>query len=56
MDDAAFDNAGYDCTDEGHGEGVIDVEFEGGFGVVISVMRKDVEEGPDKVKRFTGDI
>lgn len=56
MDDATFDNAGYDCADEGHGEGVIDVEFKGGFGVVISVVRKNVEEGPDEVEGFTRDV
>lgn len=56
MDDATFDNAGYDGADEGHGEGIIDVEFEGGFGVVVSVMRKDVEKGPDEVEGFAGDV
>ena len=50
MDDATFDNTGYDCADKWHGEGIIDVEFEGGFRVVISVVRKNVEEGPYKVK------
>ena len=56
MDHATFDNAGYDCADEWHGEGVIDVEFKWRFGIVISVVRKNVEEGPDEVERFTCDV
>lgn len=50
MDHATFNNTGYDGTDEGYGEGVIDVELKGGFGVVISVVRKNVEKGPDEIE------
>lgn len=56
VDDAAFHDAGYDGADKGDGEGVIDMEFEGAFGVVISVVRKYVEEGPDKVEGFSSDV
>ena len=56
VDDATFDNAGYNCADERDGKGVIDVEFEGGFGVVIPVVREYVEEGPDKVEGFARDV
>ena len=56
MNNATFHDPGYDRTDEGHGESVVDVELEGSFGIVISVVRKDIEEGPYKVEGFTGDI
>ena len=56
MDDATFDNPGHDRADEGYGESVIDVELERGFCIVISVMRKDIEEGPYEVERLTGDV
>lgn len=39
-----FHDAGDNGADEGNGEGVVDVEFEGGFGVVVAVMGQDVEE------------
>lgn len=56
VDDAAFHDAGYYGADEGDGEGVVDVEFEGALGVVVPVVREYVEEGPDKVERFSGDV
>lgn len=52
----ALYNAGDDGPDERHGEGVIDVEFEGGFVVVVAVVRQDVEEGSDEVEAFAGDV
>lgn len=44
-----FHDSRHDGADEGDGEGVVDVEFEGRFGIVVAVMRQDVEEGPDQV-------
>lgn len=41
-----FHDSGDDGADEGDGEGVVDMEFERRFGVIVSVMRQDVEEGP----------
>ena len=56
MDDAASDDAGDDCADKGHGEGVVDVELEGGFGIVVSVVRKNVEKGSDEVEGFASHV
>lgn len=56
VDDTTFDNAGYDSADEGHREGVVHVKFKRGFGVVVSMVRKDVEEGPNEIEAFTGDV
>lgn len=42
MDDAGFHDPGDDGADEGDGEGVVYVEFEGGFGVVVAVVGEDV--------------
>jgi len=50
----------YDARDDGpderYGEGVVDVEFKGGFVVVVAVMGQDVEEGSDEVEAFAGDV
>ena len=54
MDDAAFHDARDDGADEGDGEGVVDVEFEGSAGVVVAVVREDVEEVADEVEVFAG--
>lgn len=56
VDDARFDDARYDGANEGDREGVVDVEFEGGVGVVIAVVRKDVEECADKVQGLASDV
>ena len=56
MNDAGFDDAGDDCTDEGDGEGVVNVIFEGGVGVVVAVVGEDVEERADEVEGFAGDV
>ena len=53
VDDASFHDAGHDGADEGDGEGVVDVELEGGRGVVMTVVGEDVEEGSDQVQTFT---
>ena len=50
MDDAAFDDATNDRPDEGDGECVIDVEFEGCIGIVVPVVRKDVEKSTNEVE------
>lgn len=52
----AFHDARDDGADKGDGEGVVDVEFEGCLGVVVAVMRQDVEEGPHQVEAFAGDV
>lgn len=56
MDEAVLDDAGDDGADEGDGEGVVDVELEGGGGVVGAVVGEDVEEGADKVEGLAGDV
>ena len=56
MNDATSDDAGDDCADKWHGEGVIDVELEGGFGIVVSVVRKNVEKGSDEVEGFASHV
>ena len=56
VDDAALHDAGDNGANEGHGEGVIDVELEGGVGVVVAVVRKDVEEFADEVEGLAGDV
>ena len=56
MDDTTFDNPRYDGSDKGDGKGVVYVKFEGGFGIVISVVRKYVEEDPDEIERFARDV
>ncbi len=50
VDDAGFDDAGDDGADEGDGEGVVDVEFEGAVRVVVAVVGEDVEECADEVE------
>ncbi len=32
------------------------MEFKGRFGVVVAVVRQDVEEGPHQVEAFAGDV
>lgn len=56
VDDAGLDDAGDDSADKGDGEGVVDVEFEGGLGVVVAVVREDVEEGAHEVEAFAGHV
>ena len=56
VDDARFDNTRDDGANKGDGKGVIDVEFERGVGVVIAVVRKNVEECADKVQGLTRDV
>jgi len=56
VDDAGLDNAGDDGADEGDGEGVVDVEFEGCLGIVVAVVREDVEEGTHEVEAFAGHV
>lgn len=52
MDYSAFHHAGDHGSDEGDGESVVDVELERGFGIVVAVVRQDVEEGANKVQAF----
>ncbi len=52
----AFDHTGNYRSDERHGEGVIDVEFEGGLGIVMAVVWKDIEECPYEIEALAGDI
>jgi len=56
VDDARVDNARYDGTDEGDGEGVIDMKFEGSVGVIVAVVGKNVKEGSDEVEGFACDV
>lgn len=48
--DAGADDARDDGAGEGHGEGVVDVELEGGVGVVAAVVGEYVEERADEVE------
>ena len=43
VDDAGFDDARDDGTDERNGESVVDVKLKGRLGVVVAVVREDVE-------------
>jgi len=52
----ALYDAGDDRPDERYGEGVVDVELEWGFVIVVAVMREDVEEGSDEVEAFACDV
>lgn len=56
VDDAGFDDAGDDGADVGDGEGVVDVELERGVGVVVAVVRQDVEELADEVETLARDV
>jgi len=56
VDDAAFDDAGNDGADEGDREGVVDMELEGRVGIVVAVMREDIEEFADEVEAFACDV
>lgn len=56
VDDAALDDAGHDCAHERHRESVIDVELERGVGVVMAMVRKDIEERPNEIQVLAGDV
>lgn len=42
--------------DEGHGEGVVDVEFKRCLGVVVAMMGKNIEKRPYQVQAFPSDV
>ena len=48
--------AGDNCAYKGDRECVIHMKFERGFGVIISMVRKNIEESPNEVKAFASDI
>lgn len=59
MDDAGFDDTRYYCTNEWYRKGVVDVELEGSFGVIVAVVWDDVEESADEIERmasYVGDL
>lgn len=56
MDDSGFDHAGDNSTYERDRKGVIDVKLERSIGVIIAMVRKNVEEGTNEVKGFAGDV
>ena len=56
MNDSAFDDPRDYCTDEGDGKGVVDVELEWSFCIVMAMMRKDVQESPDEIQRLSSHI
>ncbi len=56
MDHTGSDDARYDGADEGNAEGVIDMELKWGLGVVMAVVRQDVQEGSDMVESFACDV
>lgn len=50
VDDSAFDDSRHDGPDERDGEGVVDMELERGFCIIVSVMREDVQERTDEIE------
>jgi hypothetical protein len=56
VDDSAFHNSRHHRTNERDGESIIDVELERSVSVVVSVMRKDVQELSYKVQRLASDV
>jgi len=56
MNDSALDNSGNDRADEWDRESVIDVELERSFCIIVSMMRKDVQENTDEIERFSCDV
>ena len=52
MHNARFHDATNDGSDEGYREGVINVELERSVHVVLSVMRQDIHELADEIKRL----
>ena len=52
----AFHDTGYNSTDERHREGIVDMEFEGSFLIVMTMMRENIEECPYVIKTFASDI
>jgi hypothetical protein len=56
VNDARLDNSRDDGPDEGNREGVVDAEFKWCIDVVFAMMREDVQELPDEIKRFASNI
>jgi len=56
VDDAALDDARHDCPHERHRESVIDMELERGVGIVMAMVRKDIEERPHEIQVLAGDV
>ena len=56
VDHAAFDHAAHHCAHERDGEGVVDVEFERTFCIVVAVVWQDVQERPHQVKALACDV
>jgi len=56
VNDTRLYDTGDDGANEGNGEGVVDVEFERGVGVVVAVMREDIEKFADEIKAFASDV
>ena len=56
MDDPAPHHPRHDSAHEGDRKGVIDVKLELGFGVIMAVVRQDVQEGADEIQRLAGNI
>lgn len=49
MDDTTLDDTRYDGTHERNGESIVDVEFQRSISIVVSVMRKNIQERPNEV-------
>lgn len=56
MHDAALNDARHDGPDERDGEGVVDVELERCRGIVVPMVRQDVEERADQVEILPCDV
>ena len=50
VDNTAPHHPGNDSADEGDRKGVIDMEFELGFRIIMAVVRQDIQEGADEVE------
>lgn len=46
----AFDNSRNDRSNERYREGIVDMKFERGIGIVVSVVGKNIEELADQMQ------
>lgn len=49
-------HTGHDCPDEGDGECIVDMKLERRLGIIISMVREDIEEDPDQIQAFASDV
>lgn len=56
MDNTTLHHTRNHRPDERYGKCIVDMKLERALGIIIAMMRENVEESPHQIQAFTGDI